>query len=157
MAMVEVMMALGFTYYVMGWAGQIYVVTIVIGLGYGAHWSIGLATASELFGLKNFGSLYNFLTMASPGGSLILSGLIASTIYDYYAEQQAKQRLGTSGANFDLILNTENKVLVCEGKICYSLTCGILAGVCLFATLLSLVVVRRTKKVYAQLYGSSRT
>ncbi|KAF7833989.1 protein NUCLEAR FUSION DEFECTIVE 4 [Senna tora] len=145
LAAVQFVMAIGASYYVMGWAGQLYVITILTGLGYGAHWSVGVAAASELFGLKNFGALYNFLTMATPTGSLILSGLVASTIYDYYAEQQANHK--------KLI----NEVLVCEGNICYSITCGILVAACLFAMVLSLIVVRRTKKVYAQLYGNSRT
>ncbi|KAI4336329.1 hypothetical protein L6164_014868 [Bauhinia variegata] len=137
----------GILLYAMGLVGQLYVATILTGLGYGAQWSIAIAASSELFGLKNFGALYNFLTMGSPAGSLFLSGFVASTIYDYYAEQQAKHHMQTD----------HNAVLFCEGNICYSITCGILAGVCLFATVLSLIVVRRTKRVYAQFYAKSLT
>ncbi|KHN23980.1 protein NUCLEAR FUSION DEFECTIVE 4-like [Glycine soja] len=148
LAVIQAGMSLGLCYYVLGLVGQVYVVAISNGFGYGAHWSIALAAASELFGLKNFGTLYNFLTMASPAGSLFLSGFVASTIYDYYAEQQAKHQMLT-GNNNDLLL--------CEGNICFSITFGILAVVCLCAASLSLIVAHRTRKFYAQLYGESRT
>ncbi|KAH7578571.1 hypothetical protein JRO89_XS01G0400300 [Xanthoceras sorbifolium] len=78
MAVVQVIMAFAFLYYAMDWPGQIYIVTVLIGLGYGAQWAIAPASASELFGLKSFGSLYNFLSMGCPAGSLIFSGVIAS-------------------------------------------------------------------------------
>ncbi|RDX96938.1 Protein NUCLEAR FUSION DEFECTIVE 4, partial [Mucuna pruriens] len=152
LAVIQAVMSLGLGYYVLGLVGQVYVVAICNGFGYGAHWSIAVAAASELFGLKNFGTLYNFLTMASPAGSLFLSGFVASTIYDYYAEQQAKQRMLTMP-----YVTGNNELLLCEGNICFSLTCGILALVCLFAASLSLVLVHRTKRFYAQLYGESRT
>ncbi|KAE8123865.1 hypothetical protein FH972_018786 [Carpinus fangiana] len=148
MAVVQVIMAIGLFYYTMGWPGEIYVVTLLIGLGYGAHWAIVPAAASELFGLKSFGALYNFLTLASPAGSLIFSGVIASGIYDYYAEKQA--------AMLAVPLKDDDS-LTCEGSICYSITFGILSGLCIVATALSLIVVHRTKRVYAQLYVSSRT
>jgi len=148
LAVIQAMMSLGLLYYVMGLVGHVYVVGIANGFGYGAHWSIALAAASELFGVKNFGTLYNFLTMASPAGSLFLSGFVASTIYDYYAEQQAKHRMVQSLNN--------NELLLCEGNVCFSLTCGILALVCLFAASLSLVIVHRTRRFYAQLYVESR-
>ncbi|GAU26763.1 hypothetical protein TSUD_317610, partial [Trifolium subterraneum] len=119
LAIIQGVMSLGLCYYTIGLVGQVYVIAITMGFGYGAHWSIALAATSEVFGLKNFGTLYNFLTIASPVGSLLVSGL-ASTIYDYYAEQQAKHR-------------NDNELLLCEGNICYSITCGILAVVCLFA------------------------
>ncbi|TKY73653.1 NUCLEAR FUSION DEFECTIVE 4 [Spatholobus suberectus] len=159
LAVIQAMMSLGLSYYVLGLDGQVYVVAISIGFGYGAHWSIALAAASELFGLKNFGTLYNFLTMANPAGSLFLSGFVASTIYDYYAEQQAKHRLQTYGAsNLAMPYVTgNNDLLLCKGNVCFSFTFGILALVCLFAASLSLVTVHRTKRFYAQLYGDSRT
>ncbi|XWS30514.1 hypothetical protein CRYUN_Cryun24cG0124100 [Craigia yunnanensis] len=75
----------------MGWPGAMYIDTLLIGLGYGAHWAIVPAAASELFDLKKFGALYNFLTLANPAGSLVFSGVIASSIYDSEAEKQAHQ------------------------------------------------------------------
>ncbi|KAG1331436.1 protein NUCLEAR FUSION DEFECTIVE 4 [Cocos nucifera] len=89
MAVAQILMAIGHFLFAMAWPGTMHIGTLLIGLGYGAHWAIVPAAASELFGLKNFGALYNFLTVANPAGSLIFSGLIASGIYDYEAEKQA--------------------------------------------------------------------
>ncbi|KAB1217471.1 putative transporter MCH1 [Morella rubra] len=156
MAVVQIIMAIGLFYYAMAWPGEIYVVTVLIGLGYGAHWAIVPAAASELFGLKSFGALYNFLTLASPVGSLIFSGVIASGIYDYYAEKQAALSQPKSEPMLAVPLQDDDS-LSCEGSICYSITFGILSGLCIVATALSLIVVYRTKRVYAQLYGKSNT
>lgn len=148
MAGVQVVMAGSLFYYAMGAPGAIYVISVVMGLCYGAHWAIVPSAASELFGLKSFGAIYNFLTLASPAGSLIFSGVIASGIYDYEAK---KQRSLTHHVFH------ENEELTCYGTICYSVTCGILSALCIIAVSLSMTVVYRTKRVYAQLYGNSRT
>lgn len=156
MAIVQVIMAVGFFYYAMGLPGQIYVITVLIGLGYGAQWAILPASASELFGLKSFGALYNFFQLASPSGSLIFSEVIASSIYDYYAEKQATLRQQYSLSLLSQPLHKEDS-LTCVGSICYSFTCGILSGLCIVAAVFSLVVVHRTRRVYTQLYGKSLT
>ncbi|KAJ8466328.1 hypothetical protein OPV22_028880 [Ensete ventricosum] len=72
LAVAQVLMALGHFCFAMAWPWAMYIGTLLIGIGYGAHWSIVPAAASELFGLKNFGALYNFLTVANPAGSLLL-------------------------------------------------------------------------------------
>ncbi|KAF8118083.1 hypothetical protein N665_0006s0083 [Sinapis alba] len=146
LAVAQVVMAIGNIFFAFGWPGAMYIGTLLIGLGYGAHWAIVPATASELFGLKNFGALYNFLTLANPAGSLVFSGMIASTIYDMEAERQAH------GSVFN-----PDDVLKCDGYICYFLTSLIMSGFCIVACILSLILVRRTKTVYTNLYGKTRT
>lgn len=146
LAVAQVVMAIGNVFFAFGWPGAMYIGTLLIGLGYGAHWAIVPATASELFGLKNFGALYNFLTLANPAGSLVFSGMIASTIYDMEAERQAH------GSVFN-----PDDVLKCDGYICYFLTSLIMSGFCIVACILSLILVRRTKPVYTHLYGKTRT
>nr|XP_043616489.1 protein NUCLEAR FUSION DEFECTIVE 4-like [Erigeron canadensis] len=143
MAAVQVVMACSLFYFAMSAPGAIYVVSIVMGSCYGAHWAIVPSAASELFGIKSFGSLYNFLALANPAGALIFSGFLASGIYDYEAKIQSQQTYG--------------EALTCYGTICYSITCGILSGLCLIAVFLSMTVVYRTKRVYMQLYGTSPT
>ncbi|KAJ4882847.1 Major facilitator superfamily protein [Raphanus sativus] len=146
MAVAQIVMAVGHVCFAFGWPGAMYIGTLLIGLGYGAHWAIVPATASELFGLKKFGALYNFLTLALPVGSFVFSGVIASSIYDMEAERQAH------GSVFN-----PDDVLKCEGSICYFLTSLIMCGFCIVACTLSMILVRRTKSVYTQLYGKSRT
>ncbi|XP_068666426.1 protein NUCLEAR FUSION DEFECTIVE 4-like [Aristolochia californica] len=162
MAVAQVVMAFGHFFFAMAWPGAMHVGTLMIGLGFGAHWAIVPAAASELFGLKNFGALYNFLTLANPGGSLVFSGLIASTIYDHEAEKQAHgfQIPQNSGSTLMGILNgtlASEEPLKCVGAVCYFLTSLIMSGLCIIAVVLSMILVYRTKMVYANLYGKNRT
>lgn len=157
MAVAQVIMVLGHFFFAMGWPGAMYVGTLLTGLGYGAHWAIVPAAASELFGLKNFGALYNFLTLANPAGSLVLSGVIASSIYDREAEKQAHkhhQLLQNLGSIFSGNVDDPPK---CDGSVCFFLTSVIMSVLCIIAVALSMILVHRTKTVYANLYGKSRT
>ncbi|KAF3795468.1 NUCLEAR FUSION DEFECTIVE 4 protein [Nymphaea thermarum] len=162
LAVAQFIMAIGHFSVAMAWPGAMYIATLLIGLGYGAHWSIVPAAASELFGLKSFGALYNFLTVANPVGSLIFSGLIASTIYDYEAEKQAHMHHHHRGSSRMLekvfldALNLEDS-LKCEGAICFFLTSVIMSGLCIVALFLSMILVYRTKIVYSNLYGKSHS
>ncbi|RWW33907.1 hypothetical protein GW17_00001345 [Ensete ventricosum] len=160
LACFQIVMAVGHLFFAMAWPGTMYIGTLLIGLGYGAHWAIVPAAASELFGLKNFGALYNFLTVANPAGSLIFSGLIASVIYDHEAEKQAHgnhsslrrvSRLLEGG-----LLDVEEP-LKCKGSICFFFSSLIMSGLCVIAVILSLILVRRTRIVYRNLYGRAHT
>ncbi|KAE8695718.1 ZNF511 protein [Hibiscus syriacus] len=158
-AVAQLVMAVGHVFFAMGWPGAMYIGTLLIGLGYGAHWAIVPAAASELFGLKKFGALYNFLTLANPAGSLVFSGIIASSIYDREAEKQAHQhnvQSQISGLSFSGLFG-QDEPLKCEGSICFFLTSMIMSGFCIVAAVLSVILVYRTKTVYANLYGKSRT
>ena len=159
MAIAQLVMAVGHVFFAFGWPGAMYIGTLLIGLGYGAHWAIVPAAASELFGLKKFGALYNFLTLANLAGSLVFSGLIASSIYDREADRQAhghNYHIHNGGSFFSgmLVLNEPSK---CEGSICYFLTSMIMSGFCVVAVVLSMILVHRTKIVYANLFGKSRS
>ncbi|XWS43998.1 hypothetical protein CRYUN_Cryun15aG0007500 [Craigia yunnanensis] len=159
MAVAQLVMAVGHVFFAMGWPGAMHIGTLLIGLGYGAHWAIVPAAASELFGLKKFGALYNFLTLANPAGSLVFSGVIASSIYDREAEKQAHQhhiQPQISGSIFSGMF-AQDEPLKCEGSICFFLTSMIMSGFCVIAAVLSMILVYRTKIVYANLYGKSRT
>ncbi|KAK8962310.1 hypothetical protein KSP40_PGU009901 [Platanthera guangdongensis] len=156
MAVAQSVMAVGHFFIGMGWPGAMYIGTLLIGLGYGAHWAIVPAAASELFGLKNFGALYNFLTVANPAGSLIFSGLIASHIYDYEADRQSHNHQNHKSATGRSSRLAE-KALKCEGAVCFFLSSMIMSGLCILAVILSLILVHRTKIVYSNLYGKTRT
>lgn len=85
----QIIMAIDHVFFAMGMARGHVHRTLLIGRGHGAHWVIVPAAASELFGLKKLRALYNFLTLANPAGTLVFSGVIASSIYDYEAEKQS--------------------------------------------------------------------
>ncbi|CAO2184428.1 unnamed protein product [Urochloa humidicola] len=161
LAIAQVLMAIGHFNFAMAWPGTMYVGTLLVGIGYGAHWAIVPAAASELFGVKNFGALYNFLTVANPAGSLVFSGIIASGIYDAEAAKQAQQhlnsKLSTMPARVVTMISEAAPSLKCEGAICFFLSSLIMSGFCIIAVVLSLILVYRTKIVYTNLYGKPRT
>ncbi|KAE8706294.1 hypothetical protein F3Y22_tig00110402pilonHSYRG00099 [Hibiscus syriacus] len=158
-AAAQLVMAVGHVFFAMGWPGAMYIGTMLIGLCYGAHWAIVPATASELFGLKKFGALYNFLNLANPAGTLIFSSLIASSIYDREAEKQAHQhhmQPRIPGSILSGMFGVDEPPK-CEGSICFFLSSMIMSGFCIIAAGLSMILVYRTKTVFARLYGKSHT
>ncbi|RRT45500.1 hypothetical protein B296_00031513 [Ensete ventricosum] len=148
----QVLMAVGHLCFAVVWPGAMHVGTLLIGLGYGAHWSIVPAAASELFGLKNFGALYNFLTVANPAGSLVFSGVIVSGMYDYEASRQARMHHNSASPLTGASLG-EEKALKCVGTACFFLSSLLMSGFCVVAVIFSSILVYRTKVVYAHLYG----
>ncbi|PAN36380.1 hypothetical protein GQ55_6G265500 [Panicum hallii var. hallii] len=161
LAIAQVLMAIGHFNFAMAWPGTMYIGTLLVGIGYGAHWAIVPAAASELFGVKYFGALYNFLTVANPAGSLVFSGIIASGIYDSEAAKQAQQRHNSTllamPARVVTMISEAAPSLKCEGAICFFLSSLIMSGFCIIAVVLSLILVYRTKIVYTNLYGKPRT
>jgi hypothetical protein len=123
--------------------GTLYVGSVLLGLCYGVHFSIMVPTASELFGLKHFGMIYNFLTIASPLGSFLFSGLIAGYLYD---------REAAKDAGLDTYLQTKE---VCNGAHCFRLTFYVMAAVAAFGVVLTTVLTYRIRRVYTALYRKS--
>ncbi|KAJ1270667.1 hypothetical protein BS78_06G069300 [Paspalum vaginatum] len=160
LAAAQILMAAGHFLFAMAWPGTMYIATFLVGLGYGAHWAIVPAAVSELFGVKHFGAMYNFLTVANPTGSLVFSGLIASNLYDYEAEKQARHHQITALPSPRLIHSIgflADGPLKCEGAVCFLVSSLIMSAFCVVGAGLSLVVVHRTKRVYTHLYRSIRT
>lgn len=61
--------------------------SLLAGLTYGGQWALMAATASELFGLAHFGTLYNCLAMGSPLSTYLLSARLAGWLYDREARR----------------------------------------------------------------------
>ncbi|KAL6652767.1 hypothetical protein ACP70R_011692 [Stipagrostis hirtigluma subsp. patula] len=159
LAIAQTIMAAGHFLFAMAWPGTMYIGTFLVGLGYGAHWAVVPAAVSELFGVKHFGAMYNFLTLANPTGSLIFSGLIASNLYDYEAEKQAHHHHISALPSPRLLHNMgflADGPLKCEGAVCFFVSSLIMTAFCVVGAGLSLAVVHRTKRVYSHLYCSVR-
>ncbi|CAN6227869.1 unnamed protein product [Urochloa humidicola] len=156
----QIVMAAGHFLFAMAWPGTMYIASLLVGLAYGAHCAIVPAAVSELFGVKHFGEMYNFLILANPTGSFIFSGLIVSNLYDYEAEKQAHQHQ-MSALLSPRLLRTMSFLtdgpLKCEGPSCFFVSSLIMSVFCVIGAGLSLLVVHRTKRVYARLYSSVRT
>ncbi|KAG5559534.1 hypothetical protein RHGRI_009159 [Rhododendron griersonianum] len=129
----QIIMILTYLLFASALDGTLYIATGVLGICYGVQFSIMVPTASELFGLKNFGIFFNFMSLGNPLGALLFSGLLAGFVYD---NEAAKQH-STS----------------CLGPNCFRLTFLVLSGVCAIGTVLSVVLTKRIKPVYEMLYS----
>lgn len=133
MTLAQMIMIVTFLLYASGISGTLYAGTALLGICYGVQFSIMIPTASELFGLKHFGIIFNFMQLGNPIGALLFSGLLAGYVYDAEAAKQ-----GTS---------------TCLGTDCFRLTFLILAGMCGLGSLLSIILYVRIRPVYQMLYA----
>lgn len=75
-------MAVGYLLMALAIPGSLYFGSVVVGACYGVRLAITVPIASELFGLKYYGLLYNILILNFPLGSFLFSGLLAGLLYD---------------------------------------------------------------------------
>lgn len=132
-ACTHIMMILTFLLYASALSGTLYAATVLLGVCCGVIYSLMVPTASELFGLKHFGLIYNFILLGNPIGAFLFSGLLAGKLYDAEATKQ-----GSS---------------TCIGAECFRLTFLVLAGVCGLGTILSIILTIRIRPVYQMLYA----
>ncbi|KAI9117472.1 hypothetical protein K1719_011638 [Acacia pycnantha] len=125
-------------------SGTLYPAIAFLGICFGVQFSVLIPTVSELFGLKHFGVIYNFMCLGNPLGAFLFSALLASHVYDAEA---AKQH-GLSHLVHDSITQA------CVGPSCFRLTFLVLAGVSAVGSLLSIILTVRVKPVYQMLYAS---
>ncbi|RCV33322.1 hypothetical protein SETIT_7G074900v2 [Setaria italica] len=141
LSIAQTLMAAGLFLFAMAWPGTMY-----IGI-----WDLTV---------KHFGAMYNFLTIANPTGSLVFSGLIVSNLNDYEAEKQAHKHHMSAWLSPQLLHGMNllaDGPLKCEGPSCFFVSSLTMSAFCIVGAGLSLIVVHRTKRVYAQLYQSVHT
>ncbi|CAI9787395.1 unnamed protein product [Fraxinus pennsylvanica] len=129
----QVIMVVTYLLFASALDGTLYAATLLLGICYGIHASIIVPTVSELFGLKHFGIISNFMGLGNPIGAYLFSGLLAGYLYD---KEAAKQHSAT-----------------CLGPDCFRLTFLIMASVCCVGSALSIVLTWRIKPVYQMLYA----
>ncbi|KAF9682187.1 hypothetical protein SADUNF_Sadunf05G0082600 [Salix dunnii] len=135
----QVLMTLGFVIMALALPGSLYIGSILVGICYGVRLTITVAVASELFGLKYYGLLYNILILNLPLGSFLFSGLLAGYLYDAQAA-----RSPASGGN------------TCVGPHCYFLVFLIMALASVVGFGLDVLLAIRTKKVYSKIYTDKK-
>ncbi|MCL7044062.1 hypothetical protein MKW94_002192 [Papaver nudicaule] len=119
--------------------GSVYIASVIIGFCFGAQWPLMFAIISELFGLKYYSTLYNFGSVASPIGAYLLNVRVAGHLYD----EEAKRQLIASG-----LPNNGEADLPCHGVQCFRLSFIIITAATIFGTLISLILVWRTRAFY---------
>ncbi|KAG5047814.1 hypothetical protein JHK85_008917 [Glycine max] len=135
----QILMAVGYILLAMAMPGSLYIGSVVVGICYGVRLAITVPTASELFGLKYYGLIYNILILNLPLGSFLFSGLLAGILYD----MEATTTVG--GGN------------TCIGAHCYRLVFIIMAVACVVGFFLDILLSFRTKKVYNKISSSKNS
>ncbi|KAG8368109.1 hypothetical protein BUALT_Bualt15G0011000 [Buddleja alternifolia] len=132
----QVVMAVVYIHMAMAVPGSLYVGSIVFSICYGVRLAITIPTASELFGLKHYGTIYNILILNLPLGSFLFSGLLVGFLYDAEATSTA------GGGN------------TCIRPHCYMLVFVVMAIVCVIGFGLDILLYIRTKSIYSNIYAS---
>ncbi|CAN6485324.1 unnamed protein product [Victoria cruziana] len=135
----QIVMAAGYIIMAMALPGALYAGSIVVGMCYGVRIAVSVPTASELFGLKYYGLIYNILILNLPLGSFLFSGLLAGILYDMQATSDS------GGFN------------TCVGAHCYRLVFFIMAVVCVVGFGLDLLLSFRMKDVYLKIQVTMNT
>ncbi|KFK42463.1 hypothetical protein AALP_AA2G260200 [Arabis alpina] len=133
MAAAQLLMVFTFLLFALAIDHTIYIATALIAIGMGFQF-LSVSTISELFGLRHFGINFNFILLGNPIGATIFSSLLAAYIYDKEADKQGN--------------------MTCVGPECFRVTFLVLAGVCGFGTLLTVILTMRIRPVYQALYAS---
>ncbi|KAK7411488.1 hypothetical protein VNO78_02922 [Psophocarpus tetragonolobus] len=123
------MMVLGHLTIASGFRGNLYLGPVLVGISYGAHWSLMPTITSEIFGVQHMGTIFNTIAAASPLGSYILSVRVVGYIYDMQADKEHNS---------------------CFGIDCFMSSFFILAGVAFLAFLVGLALYFRTRRFYKQ-------
>jgi len=121
-------MVLGHLIIACGFRGNLYLGPVLVGIGYGAHWSLMPTITSEIFGVKHMGTIFNAIAAASPLGSYILSVKVVGYIYDKQADEDN----------------------LCFGIDCFMSSFFILAAVAFVTFLVGVVLYFRTRRFYKQ-------
>ncbi|XP_019165439.1 PREDICTED: protein NUCLEAR FUSION DEFECTIVE 4-like [Ipomoea nil] len=130
----QILMAVGYFLMAMAMPGSLYVGSIAVGFCYGIRLAVTVPTASELFGLKHYGLIYNILILNLPLGSFLFSGLLAGFLYD-------SQAMKTAGGG-----NT------CIGAHCYRLVFIVMAVACFVGFGLDVLLSVRTRNLYSKIH-----
>jgi len=157
MAASQLFMIVGYIFMAIGMSGSLYLGSVVVGVCYGVRLSISVPTASELFGLKYYGMIYNFLILNLPIGSFLFSGLLAGILYDIEAAKGHKINASPLHGLFSgTYLSGPENGNNCVGAHCYRLVFLVMAGVCLLGFGLDVLLSFRTRNLYSNIHRSKK-
>ncbi|XVE54867.1 hypothetical protein DITRI_Ditri03aG0117100 [Diplodiscus trichospermus] len=122
-------MSIGHVVIASGLRGALYAGSILVGVCYGSQWSLMPTIASEIFGVRHMGTIFNAVTIAGPVGSYIFSVKVVGYIYDTEASGQGKS---------------------CYGTHCFMLSFLVMSFATLLGSIAALGLFFRTKILYHQ-------
>ncbi|XP_010246855.1 PREDICTED: protein NUCLEAR FUSION DEFECTIVE 4-like [Nelumbo nucifera] len=135
----QILMTIGYVLLAMAMPGSLYIGSVVVGICYGVRLAVTVPIASELFGLKYYGLMYNILILNLPIGSFLFSGLLAGFLYDAEATSSG------DGGN------------TCIGAHCYRLVFVVMALACVLGFVLDVFLAIRTRNVYSKIYATKKS
>ncbi|XP_063935569.1 protein NUCLEAR FUSION DEFECTIVE 4 [Daucus carota subsp. sativus] len=135
----QILMVTGYICMALAFPGSLYMGSIVVGICYGVRLAVTVPVASELFGLKHFGLMYNVLILNLPLGSFLFSGLLAGYVYDSEATESSQ------GGN------------TCSGSHCYRLVFVVMAFACIVGLSLDMILAVRTRKLYLKIHQNMKS
>ncbi|XP_062109903.1 uncharacterized protein LOC133821776 [Humulus lupulus] len=124
-AITQAIMAAGQIVIASGVRENLYVGSILVGICYGAQWSLMPTICKEIFGIRHMGTIFNTIAIASPVGSYIYSVRIIGYIYDKEASEN-----------------------ICTGTHCFMTSFFIMAAVNCVGCLVGLTLFLRTRRFY---------
>ncbi|KAI3878059.1 hypothetical protein MKX03_014327 [Papaver bracteatum] len=128
--------------------GSVYIASVIIGFCFGAQWPLMFAIISEIFGLKYYSTLSNFGSVASPIGAYLLNVSVTGHLYD----EEAKRQMKASGLQTP---SDGGKDLPCHGVQCLRQSFIIITAATILGTLISLILVWRTRAFYKKFREAS--
>ena len=114
----------------------LHIASSLMGLCYGIQIAVIVPTISEIFGLRHFGMLYNFITLADPVASFVFSTLLTGNLYDLEVFRQ---------------YGIETSELICTGAHCFRVAFIVMAGICVIGALSCILLTYRLYPVYKTL------
>lgn len=87
-------MSIGYVVIASGLPGALYAGSILVGVCYGSQWSLMPTIASEIFGVRHMGTIFNTITIASPVGSFLFSVGVVGYKYDKEASREGNMCIG---------------------------------------------------------------
>lgn len=135
----QIVMSAGYGLMAVGVPGSLYMGSIIVGVCYGVRLAVTVPIASELFGLSDYGLIYNILILNLPLGSLLFSGLVAGYLYDAEATHLP------GGGN------------TCVGAHCYRLVFVVMAVASMLGFGMDVVLSFRTRGVYSRMCARATT
>ncbi|CAM6088133.1 unnamed protein product [Calypogeia fissa] len=164
-AIVQAVMVVCYIQLALAFPLSLFMGTFFAGITAGVQMTIAIATASELFGLKFIGMLYNFLLLVYPLAGNLFSGVLVGKLYDYESHKVGvTTHLGSTMTV--LVQWAENHPLpglyafrddeseACVGAHCFCLIFFIMAGVSALGVVLNLALLLRIRRHYRSWYWS---
>ncbi|KAI3745210.1 hypothetical protein L1987_58318 [Smallanthus sonchifolius] len=134
----QILIAVSYVLMAIAMPGSLYIGSIIVGICYGVRLTITITSASEMFGLKHYGLIYNIIILNVPLGSILFSDLLAGFLYDAEATATA------GGGN------------ICIGAHCHRLVFIVMAIMCVVGFVLDVWLAIRTKALYSKIYTNQK-